>query len=201
MNNKVFGIALAASIMITSGPAVVLADTREAEEIADITMEPAADIQEAELEVPAEETVEEIAEDQVPVEEAPVLEEEIAGPVLVEEAPEAELPETAEEAGIDTHREGTDIGCSLTLNNKVDGRVTDTIQYDPSIEAYDIQLGGVLNLKNVWQKYGLFKTVYSLKNGAAAFRAKSLVGKFTYSFKVNTEVATVNEDILCDPAA
>lgn len=99
----------------------------------------------------------------------------------------------------------TQVHCGLTLHEKVDGVETHTLQYDPSKEEYHIQVGGSLDLKSVWSKYNLFKTLYLVKNpgqgGVNKLRAKSLVGDYVFEFHVNTNVIDVDQSKLCDPEA
>lgn len=121
-------------------------------------------------------------------EEVPVQAEE---PVLAEEEQEEAVP----------YRDGTDIKCSLTLDTMADGEVTDTLLFHPGQDQYEVQVGGTLNLSNVWKQYGLFKTAYVLKNGKEAFRSKNLTGSFTYTFEVNPAVVSANRAILESPQA
>lgn len=93
-------------------------------------------------------------------------------------------------------RVGSDVSCSLTLDTKVDGNKQSILTFDPDKDQYEIQVGGLLNLKNVWSKYNTFKLAYIAANGKDKFREKSLVGTWSYYFHVNPEVVTVNESVL-----
>lgn len=121
----------------------------------------------------------------------------ISLPVLAEE------PEVMEESGTTRDRQPTEIKCALTLNAMVDGQeATDgKLQYNADATSYAIQYGGTLNLKNIWNNYDLFKSLYILKNGPAKFKTKALTGEYTYQFHVNPEVVSVNEDIITDTDA
>ncbi len=99
------------------------------------------------------------------------------------------------------NRPGTDVECGLTLHEKVDGVKTNIVEYNPSKESYDIQVGGVLDLTKVWNQYDLFKFMYTLKNGTAKFRAKNLEGKYDFKFQVNPDVVTVDQNKLCSTDA
>ncbi len=79
--------------------------------------------------------------------------------------------------------------------------MTGTLDYQPGKEVYDVQLGGTLDMTGIWSNYNTFRTLYIVKNGKAEFYKKSLTGQFQYQFQVNPDVVTVNEEILCSPAA
>lgn len=151
-------------------------------------------------ETPAEEEV------TVPETEEPVAEE----PAAVEEEAVAEEEITDEEELMSRDdRPGTNIPCNLDLDVKVDGEQASTLTYLPHAAAHDIQIGGVLYMNGVWGNYGLARTAYiasqtikgmSHAQAVEKYHTKSLVGNWTYTFQINPEVVTVNEEILLDTA-
>lgn len=50
-------------------------------------------------------------------------------------------------------QEGTDLTCDWTLDTKVNGEVADTATFKPGSEQTEIQVGGTLNLKKIWDNY------------------------------------------------
>ena len=98
-------------------------------------------------------------------------------------------------------RNGTDVKCSLTIDTKADGVVTSTLLYQPGKEMTQIQIGGDLNMKNVWNNYVTFRTMYTLTHSKEEFYTKSLTGSYAYTFQVNPDIVSVNEDILCSTDA
>lgn len=64
-------------------------------------------------------------------------------------------------------------------------------------------------MNGVWGNYGLARTAYiasqtikgmSHAQAVEKYHTKSLVGNWTYTFQINPEVVTVNEEILLDTA-
>lgn len=207
MITKMLKVTLAASMALPAVSTILNNPTVLAEEI------PAEAVHETEAaspaEVPADMETVIVPEDAVlpetagdAVETPGFAAKEEAETVLAEVDEETEMAaETDEENGMDAHRGGTDVTCGLNLDVLVNGVQMETAEYQAAQGDSDVQLGGTLNLKKVWAQYDVFKAAYALKNGMPAFRSKSLLGSYTYTFYVNPEVVTVNEEIMCDPAA
>lgn len=121
----------------------------------------------------------------------------VSNEIAAEEFSEETILENTE-AG--TYRNGTDVSCNLTLNTKVNGEIADHTTFVPGQEEVEVQLGGTLDLSKVWSSYDAFKLAYTLTHSTAEFRSKALKGSYTYTFTINPDVVTVNEDILCNPA-
>ncbi|WP_276813072.1 hypothetical protein [Faecalibaculum rodentium] len=144
------------------------------------------------------------AETEIVLPETGEITEETVAPEVTETVTEDETAAAEEEAAVaekeesdlDARRGGTDVGCGLTLNTRVNGVDMTVHDYQVGADQYDVQLGGTLDMKKVWSNYDAFKMAYILKNGKEAFRSKALVGSYDYTFTINTDVVTVNEDIL-----
>lgn len=144
------------------------------------------------------------AETEIVLPETGEITEETVAPEVTETVTEDETAAAEEEAAVaeeeeselDARRGGTDVTCGLTLNTRVNGVDMTVHDYQVGADQYDVQLGGTLDMKKVWSNYDAFKMAYILKNGKEAFRSKALVGSYDYTFTINTDVVTVNEDIL-----
>lgn len=225
MKKKLATLSVAASMLITPAGMTAAANTantggEQPHKTHDLQLDQETGLTEtADVTQTAEETENGAAQDSsVPAEETEgvqegMMEEGTAEEALPEEdvffaetegepvqAEEAVLAEEAQEDAV-PYRDGTDIKCSLTLDTMADGEVTDTLLFHPGQDQYEVQVGGTLNLSNVWRQYGLFKTAYVLKNGKEAFRSKNLTGSFTYTFEVNPAVVSANRAILESPQA
>lgn len=100
-----------------------------------------------------------------------------------------------------TYREGTDVNCDLTIDTLVDGTPMDSLLYQPGKGPSQVQIGGDLDMTNVWNNYRTFRLAYIMANSKPQFYTKSLKGSYTYTFQINPEIVSVNEDILCDTSA
>lgn len=218
MITKMLKVTLAASMVMPAVSAILPGNTVLAQEL------PAEAVRETQMDKTIESTLE-----MTDITETPELDGTVELPMLPEQAEtEIVLPETGEiteetvapevtetvtedeteaavaekeESDLDARRRGTDVGCGLTLDVLVNGVKMETAEYSVAQGDSDVQLGGTLDLTKVWNAYRIFKFGYVHTNGEPAFRSKSLIGSYTYSFSVNPEVVTVNEDILCSEQA
>lgn len=102
------------------------------------------------------------------------------------------------------------INCPLTLDTLVDGQKKTTLEYDSSHAGdYDVQVGGILQMENVWNRLNNFKKVYinGLKTSrllgnisildahqASEWNGKQIAGFFTFRFKVNPQYVNTLKD-------
>ena len=213
MITKMLKVTLAASMVMPAVSAILPGNTVLAQEL------PAEAVRETQMDKTIESTLGMTGITETPeqdgIVELPMLPEsgemmeetvtpEVAETVAEEDPAAAEEDATAaekEESDLDARRGGTDVGCNLALDVLVNGVKMETAEYSVAQGDSDVQLGGTLDLTKVWNAYRTFKFGYTLTNGEAAFRSKSLIGSYTYSFSRYPEVVTVNEDILCSEQA
>lgn len=185
MNSRILKLTMAAAVAWPAVSAVMPAPVVLAEETAED-----AEFELIETETPVEE--ETVTEAEAPVEEMTA---------------EEEIPAVEE---IETYRDGTDVGCNLNLDVKVDGSSMSSLNYLPGTESHDVQVGGNLVMTNVWNSYKTSRLAYitsqtlkgmSREEAIAKFHTKALKGSWTYHFQINPEVVTVNEDILTSTEA
>ncbi len=84
-----------------------------------------------------------------------------------------------------TYREGTDVNCDLTIDTLVDGTPMDSLLYQPGKGQSQVQIGGDLDMTNVWNSYRTFRLAYIMANSKPQFYTKSLKGSYTYTFQIN----------------
>lgn len=208
MITKMLKVTLAASMAMPAVSAILPGNTVLAQEL------PAEAVRETQMDRTIESTLEMTVITETPEQneaiEVPMLPEsgemmeETVTPEVTETVAEEDSAAAEEEASVaekeesdlDARRGGTDVGCGLKLNTRVNGVDMTVHDYQVGADQYDVQLGGTLDMKKVWSNYDAFKMAYILKNGKEAFRSKALVGSYDYTFTINTDVVTVNEDIL-----
>lgn len=208
MITKMLKVTLAASMAMPAVSAILPGNTVFAQEL------PAEAVRETQMDRTIESTLEMTVITETPEQneaiEVPMLPEsgemmeETVTPEVTETVAEEDSAAAEEEASVaekeesdlDARRGGTDVGCGLKLNTRVNGVDMTVHDYQVGADQYDVQLGGTLDMKKVWSNYDAFKMAYILTNGKEAFRSKALVGSYDYTFTINTDVVTVNEDIL-----
>lgn len=170
---KLLSSALAASMLLTSLPAAVYAESfSETGDTSDITLESSADSKRTLL------NDTEIAKDANKLEE---LEAKSSTSATAENEFEKELRtflgdlnevsdldqlkeiSTPSNPQTEDTRPGVDVPCSLILNTTVNGDTSNpvtSLSYKPGQSTYPIQFGGQLDLQEVWQHYLMFKWPY-----------------------------------------